>query len=169
MISFCLAARTYTNISRETPTCWHIHVKVQTHAAINTGQRLFNAPCEHRDSVVQTTEAIWHSVHRIPDAVCFCPKGMMLTHPPTTLAGCSHGKDHKVVYNLIWHQSLYYPNDHSNEVTKVINPWYKEMPFSIYQSSKVSLLIGYYITTFCTLWLRWLFYFLCKDWYLRCN
>lgn len=48
-------------------------------------------------SVIQTTEGI-----------TLCPESVMLTHHPVTLTNNERGKDQKVVYNLIWHQSVYY-------------------------------------------------------------
>lgn len=81
----------------------HTHAHTHCSTAVKAGQKLFNASGENLDSVILTTEDIWHSVHKISDPLCFCPEGMMLTHPPTTHTDSSQVKEHKVVYNLIWH------------------------------------------------------------------
>lgn len=49
--------------------------------AINTSQRLFNAPGEHLDSVIYTTEPL-STGYMIP---CASVQRVMLTHQPITL------------------------------------------------------------------------------------
>lgn len=78
----------YTDISRETPARRPVHVRVQnthTHSHKHRSEVIWCPWWASRRCAVQISEVrIWLSALGTSDPECLCPKGMMLTHPPTT-------------------------------------------------------------------------------------
>lgn len=76
---------------KDTLTLAHTHkTHIRTGTAINTGQRLFNATGEHLDTLIYTTEPIWHSTGYM--IACASVQRVMLTHHPITLRHNSQSK-----------------------------------------------------------------------------
>lgn len=94
MISVCLPERLYANLSTEIPGRRH----AKTLAVINTGHRSLNDPRRVTRQCLLMAEV--YLTLRTSDPICFCPKRMTLTHPPTSLTDSSQGGDHMVVYTL---------------------------------------------------------------------